>query len=97
MALRAGRGGTGAGGQLAPKRRLVVLEGCLAQLDVPRRPLLAGVNAVGRRLDLRRRASWARGRVPAPPRAAGQIRGPRPGRCTAWSRGEVTLLLACLR
>jgi hypothetical protein len=31
----------------APQRRLVVLERRLAQLDVPRRPLLAGVDAVG--------------------------------------------------
>src|SRR6266480_4839325 len=64
VALRARRGGPGAGRHLAPVRRLVVLEGRLAQLDVPSRPLVAGVDSVGRRLDLHRR----------PGRAGGQIR-----------------------
>ena len=50
----------------------VVLEGCLAQLDVPRRPLVAGVHAVGRRLDLHRRTGRAREQIPAPPRSAGR-------------------------
>jgi len=47
MALRAGRGWARAGRHLAAQRPLVVLERRLAQLDVPRRPLLAGVDAVG--------------------------------------------------
>ena len=67
MALRAGRGRAGAGRHLAPGRPWVVLDGRLAQLDVPRRPLLAGVDAVGRRLDLHRRTGRARGQIPAPP------------------------------
>ena len=47
VALRAGRGGARAGRRLAPAWPLVVREGRLAQLDVPRRPLVAGVDAVG--------------------------------------------------
>ena len=44
MALRAGRGGPGAGRRLAPERSLVVLEGGAAELDVSRRPFLAGLD-----------------------------------------------------
>ena len=60
-------------------------KGALPNLMFPRRPLLAGVNAVGRGLDLHRRTSRACGRVPAPPRAAGQARGSWPGRRAAWA------------
>jgi len=66
LALRAGPGWAGAGCSLAREQPLVVLEGRLAQLDVPRRPLVAGVDAMGRRLDLHRRPGRAGGQVAAP-------------------------------
>ena len=40
---------------------------CLAQLDVPRRSIVAGFHAVGRRLELHRRTRRTRGQIPAPP------------------------------
>src|SRR5258707_13466750 len=75
-------GGPGAGRHLAPVRRWVVLEGRLAQLDVPSRPLVAGVDAVGRRLELHRRASPGRKKISWPPltpkpRRRGRPRTPR--------------------
>src|ERR1035441_3983773 len=91
MALRAGRGGTGAGCQLASARPWVVLEGCLAQPDLPGRPVMAGFDAVGRRLDLHRRTGRARGRVPEPSRSASEAGGPGPGRHTTRSPGTLTV------
>src|SRR5438094_8095826 len=78
MALRAGRGGAGTGRHLATHRRGVVLEGRLAHLAVPSRPLVAGFYIVGRRLDQRRRTDPPGGRIPAPPWSAIEVCGPRP-------------------
>ena len=58
--------GSPAGRHLAEAQPFVILERHLAQPDVPRRPLVAGVDAVGRRLDLHRRSGRARGKLRAP-------------------------------
>ena len=49
------------------QRPWVVLEGRVAQLDVPRRSLVAFLHAVGRRLELPRRTGRASGQIPASP------------------------------
>jgi hypothetical protein len=64
VALRAGRGRAGAGPHLAQEGPRVVR--CLAQLDIPRRSIVARFHAVGRRLELHRRTRWTRGPIPAP-------------------------------
>ena len=64
--------------------------GGLAQLDVPRRPIVAGFHAVGRRLELHRRTRWTRRQIPQPPGPPGQAGHARPRRHTTRSPGAVT-------
>ncbi len=65
-------------------------QGILAETDVPRRPLVAGFDAVGRRLDLHRRTGRPSRQIPAPPRSAGKADSPRPGRHATRPPGAVT-------
>lgn len=80
LALRAGASGAGAGRHLAQEQWRLIPGSCAAQSDVPRRPLVAAVNTVGRRLDRYRRASEFRGQIPAPPSPASKGGRARPGR-----------------
>src|SRR6266498_5115516 len=90
MGLRAGRGGAGTGRHLAQNQPRIVLEGHLAQLDVPSRPLMAGFDIVGRRLDLHRRTGPACKWIPAPPWLASEGCSPRPRRHTTRPPGALT-------
>lgn len=80
----------GAGRRVAPERPGVVLDGPPAQLDLPCRPLLARLHAVGRRLDVHRRTGRAREQIRVPPCSAGEEGSPRRGRYTARSSSAVT-------
>ena len=57
-------GGPEQAGDLAQRRSAVVLEGRPTQPDVPSRPLVAGVDPVGRRMDLYRWTGGTRERMP---------------------------------
>ena len=65
---------------------------CLAQLDIPRRSIVARFHAVGRRLELYRRTRWTRGPIPAPRSPPGQAGRPRPRRHATRPPGAVTRL-----
>src|SRR5436190_7109533 len=90
MALRAGRGGAGTGRHLAQDRPRILLERRLAQLDVHSRPLMAGFDIVGRRLDLHRRTDPAGRRIPAPPWSASEVCRLGPKRHTTRPPGALT-------
>ena len=81
-----------AGPQQAAGWRDEGLSWALPELMFPARPLMAGLDHVGRRLDFHRRIRAARGRLSERCHAwaESQTRGPRTGFDTAGSRDELT-------
>lgn len=83
------RAGPRSGGHLANERRCDAVAQCATRVDVSARSLVAGLHALGRRLEVRRRSCQPRQGTPPAPAARGACSRTGRGRHTTGSSRRV--------